>query len=47
MLFHQRKIEKAAFEFVFMTPEWQPEIFADIMRELNRGKHPLLQLVYI
>ncbi len=44
---YQREIEKAGLEFVLMPPEWGPEIFADFMREINRCKHPLLQLVHI
>jgi vancomycin aglycone glucosyltransferase len=44
---YQRDIEKAGLEFVSLPPEWGPEIFADFMRELNRCKHPLLQLVHI
>jgi UDP:flavonoid glycosyltransferase YjiC (YdhE family) len=44
---YQREIEKAGLEFVCLPPEWGPEMFADFMRELNRCRHPLLQLVHI
>ncbi len=44
---YQQEIEKAGLEFVCLPPEWGPEMFADFMRELNRCKHPLLQLVHI
>jgi vancomycin aglycone glucosyltransferase len=44
---YQREIEKAGLEFVCLPPEWGPEMFADFMRELNRCKHPLLQLIHI
>lgn len=44
---YQKEIEKAGLEFVSLPPEWGPEMFADFMRELNRCKHPLLQLIHI
>ncbi|HVU38296.1 MAG TPA: nucleotide disphospho-sugar-binding domain-containing protein [Opitutales bacterium] len=44
---YQGEIEQAGLEFVSLPPHWGPEIFADFMRELNRCKHPLLQLVHI
>jgi vancomycin aglycone glucosyltransferase len=44
---YRREIEAAGLEFVAMPPEWGPELFAEFMRELNRCKHPLLQLVHI
>ena len=44
---YQQEIEKAGLEFISLPPEWGPEMFADFMRELNRCKHPLLQLVHI
>jgi len=44
---YQPEIEKAGLEFVSLPPEWGPEIFADFMRELNRCKHPLQQLIHI
>ena len=44
---YKEAIEGAGLEFVALPPEWGPEMFADFMRELNRCKHPLLQLVHI
>ena len=44
---YRRDIEAAGLEFVPMPPAWGPEIFAEFMRELNRCKHPLLQLIHI
>jgi len=44
---YRQEIEKAGLEFISLPPEWGPEMFADFMRELNRCRHPLLQLVHI
>ncbi len=44
---YRKDIEAAGLEFVALPPEWGPEIFAEFMRELNRCRHPLLQLVHI
>jgi len=44
---YKEAIERAGLEFVALPPDWGPEMFADFMREINRCKHPLLQLVHI
>jgi vancomycin aglycone glucosyltransferase len=44
---YQRDIEAAGLEFLCMPPDWGPELFAEFMRELNRCRHPLLQLIHI
>jgi UDP:flavonoid glycosyltransferase YjiC (YdhE family) len=44
---YKQGIESSGIEFYSVPPDWGHELFAEFMREINRLKHPALQLIKI
>jgi UDP:flavonoid glycosyltransferase YjiC (YdhE family) len=41
---YEKEITRAGLSYVHLPPDWEQEIFTEFMRELDRVKHPILQL---